>query len=517
MNIEQPASALQWIPHLPVPVNLRRLFPRASFVGCGDIRVTDATDRSSDCRAHSLFAVIRGPHADGHAYIAAALDKGASALLVDRPLADYNVPQCVVPDVRQAYAELCGALHGHPSHHLGLAGVTGTNGKTTTTWLIRSILQAAGHQTGLLGTIEYHDGVRSEPSQLTTPGSAALARRLAGMIAVQTTHAAMELSSHALDQHRTGGTLLDAALITNITQDHFDYHKDFAAYRRSKARIFECVKSHGVAIVNADDPGSRSCVEFARNPVVTFGLEQPADVSAQIQSESLLGSQFLLQVRGASVLVETSLIGRHNIANCLAAAAVGCHFGIDLPTMARGLGALKHVPGRLELVAAGQPFPVFVDYAHTDDALRNVLRSLRPLTPGRVICVFGAGGDRDKLKRPLLGRAAAEADLPIVTSDNPRSEDSAAIVNDILPGFEGTRRPPFVELDRERAIRWAIQHAGPGDCVLIAGKGHETEQIVGTDRRHFDDREVARDCLTTLFPPSVTPSPHVLVRNSVRI
>jgi len=516
MNSDQTDSTLQWVPHVPVAVNLRRLFPRASFVGCGDIHTSDVTDRSNLCRPNSLFAVIRGSAADGHSFIRDAIEHGATALLVDRPQADVAVPQCVVPDVRRAYAELCAALMAHPARYLGLAGVTGTNGKTTTTWLIRSILQAAACQTGLLGTIEYSDGIDSEPSSLTTPDPAGLARRLAKMVARKTTHAAMELSSHALDQRRTAGTLLDAAVITNVTQDHFDYHQNFAAYRRSKLRIFEYLKPAGLAVVNVDDAGSRSCVADAPKRVVTYGLDEPADITAEILAATFYGSQFRLTIGADSIIVDTKLVGRHNISNCLAAAAVAVHFGIDLPTIARGIRSLAAVPGRLEQVDLGQPFPVFVDYAHTEDALRNCLASLRPITTGRVICVFGAGGDRDKLKRPLLGRAASEADLPVVTSDNPRSEAPESIVADILGGFTG-RRQPYVEIDRERAIRWAIQHAGPSDTVLIAGKGHETEQIIGSQRLHFDDREVARACLEDLFPAAGRLHPHIPLSNSLRV
>jgi UDP-N-acetylmuramoyl-L-alanyl-D-glutamate--2,6-diaminopimelate ligase len=517
MSSDPSIPMLQWVPHLPVAVNLRRLFPQASFVGCGDIHCSEVTDRSTACRPHSLFAVIRGTGADGHEYIRDALDRGATALLVERPQADVAVPQCVVADVRRAYAELCSALMGHPARHLGLAGVTGTNGKTTTTWLIRSILQAAGRQTGLLGTIEYSDGIAREPSNLTTPDSASLARRLAAMVSLKTTHAAMELSSHALDQRRTAGTLLDAAVITNITQDHFDYHQNFAAYRRSKLRIFDYLKPAGLAVVNLDDAGSRSCLEDAPKRVTTYALNEPADVSAEIVAASLSGSKFRLTIGTLSLLVETPLVGRHNVSNCLAAAAVATHFGIGLNEIVRGIEALRAVPGRLEHIDGGQPFPVLVDYAHTEDALRNCLASLRPLTAGRIICVFGAGGDRDRTKRPRLGRAAAEADLAVVTSDNPRSEAPAAIIGDILAGFTGTKRRPCVEADRERAIRWAIQHAGPADTVLIAGKGHETEQIIGDQRLHFDDREVARECLAALFPSADSRQPHAPLRNPLRV
>jgi UDP-N-acetylmuramoyl-L-alanyl-D-glutamate--2,6-diaminopimelate ligase len=517
MSSDPSIPMLQWVPHVPVAVNLRRLFPQASFVGCGDIHCTAVTDRSTSCRPNSLFAVIRGVHADGHDFIREALEHGAAALLVDRPLADVAVPQCVVADVRRAYAELCSAIMAHPANHLGLAGVTGTNGKTTTTWLIRSILQAAGRQTGLLGTIEYSDGITTEPSHLTTPDPADLARRLAAMVSLKTTHAAMELSSHALDQRRTAGTLLDAAVITNITQDHFDYHQNFTAYRRSKLRIFDYLKPAGLAIVNVDDAGSRSCLEDAPKRVMSYGLNEPADVSGEIVAASHTGSRFRLTIGTESALVESPLVGRHNVSNCLAAAAVASHFGIGLEEISRGIEALAAVPGRLEHIDCGQPFPVFVDYAHTEDALRNCLASVRPMTKGRIICVFGAGGDRDRTKRPLLGRAAAEADLPVITSDNPRSEDPAGIINDILAGFSGTKRQPYVESDRERAIRWAIQHAGPADAVLIAGKGHETEQIIGPQRIPFDDREVARECLTAMFPTANTPPPHLPLHNPLRV
>lgn len=503
--------------HVPVPVNLRRLFPQASFVGCCDLRVTNATEHSRECTPGALFAVIRGTKADGHHYVCEALERGAKALLVDHPLADAAVPQCIVSDVRRAYAELCQSLMAQPANHLTLAGVTGTNGKTTTTWLIRSILQAGGHPTGVLGTIEYHDGSESERSRLTTPDSAALARWLAMMVSRGTTHAAMELSSHALEQRRAAGTLLDAALITNITQDHFDYHRDFGAYRSSKLKIFEALKPGALAVVNVDDAGSRSCLTDAPLRTRTYGIDQPADITAEILEATLRGTTFRLNLGHERLTVRTRLIGRHNVSNCLAAAAAAAHLGATPDEIAKGIAALACVPGRMERVEGGQPFDVFVDYAHTEDALRHALRALRPLTAGRILCVFGAGGDRDKSKRPLLGRAAAEADLPVVTSDNSRSEDPHSIVEDILRGFEGQRRTPFVEIDRERAIRWALQHAGPGDTVLIAGKGHETEQITGAQRRHFDDREVAREYLSTMFPVDHRGPPHLMLRNSLTV
>lgn len=487
----------------PITVSLRRLFPRASFVGCGDIRVTEATERSSECVEGSLFAVIRGTKVDGAQFVGEALAHGATALLVERPLPDAEVPQCVVPNVRIAYAELCSALAGVPSRRLRIAGVTGTNGKTTVTWLIRSLLRQAGRRTGVLGTVEYHDGVVGERSHLTTPDSNTLSRWLAAMARQKTTHAAIELSSHALEQGRAAGTLLDVAIVTNVTQDHFDYHGNFESYLNSKAKIFGLCRRGSLAVLNADDPGAsrlRGRIP-ASQATVTFGLERPAEVAAVIHEESLAGTRFTLNLRGQHIEAFTTLIGRHNVANCLAAAAAAEHFGLTPEQIADGIAQFRRVPGRLERVDCGQAFDVFVDYAHTDDALRRCLQALRALTPGRVFCVFGAGGDRDRGKRPLLGQAATLADVMVVTSDNPRSEDPYQIIRDILAGLRGEARKPHVEADRAEAIRWALMHAGPGDCVLVAGKGHETEQIIGTQRLPFDDREVVRRLLASRPEP----------------
>ena len=506
--IPLPTQPRPELPAGPVPVDLRRLFPGASFVGCGDLRVQHATERSDQCRANSLFAVIRGSRGDGTRYIPDALSRGAAALLVDRPCAGVHVPQCVVADVRRAHAELQAALHGHPARRLALAGVTGTNGKTTTTWLVRSILRSAGHQAGILGTIEYHDGVNSLPASLTTPDAASLAGWLAAMVRQRTTCAALEVSSHALDQFRLAGTGLDAAVVTNITRDHFDYHGDFANYRAAKARIFDCLKPLGVAIVNLDDPGARSLLPIAPRRVLTYSLSEPADIRGEILEQSAAGSRFRITTCDWQVEAHTPLLGHYNVSNCLAAAAVGHAFGLEPELLVRGLARLTAVPGRVEHLDLGQPFPVLVDYAHTPDALERCLTAVRPLAPGRVLCVFGAGGDRDREKRPLMGRIAARlADLAILTSDNPRSEDPTAILDQIESGMTGVGRPPYREPDRRLAIRWALQHAGPGDLVLIAGKGHETDQVIGTDRHHFDDREVARECVRELLPTSVAPPP----------
>ena len=488
-----------WIPQVPVTLSLRRLFPSASFVGCADIQVREVSERSSDCRPNVLFAAIPGTHVDGIEYVNEAVERGASAVLVERPLPDVATPQCVLPNTRRAYAQLCAALAGHPSCRLKIAGVTGTNGKTTVTWLVRSIMRAAGHQAGLLGTIEYADGTATERANLTTPDSKTLSDQLSQMVQQGTEHAAIEISSHALDQDRTAGTLLDVAVVTNVTQDHFDYHHNYKAYLAAKSRILVHRKPGALTVLNADDRGSISLRDqlSAHANVLTIGLNQPADVTARILDQSLSGSRFVLSygLDADQVEVSTWLVGRHNVLNCLAAAAVARHFDVSLADIAMGIESLNAVPGRMERVDCGQPYDVFIDYAHTDDALRRAIDQLRSLTDGRVLCVFGAGGDRDRSKRVLLAKAAAGADLPIVTSDNPRTEDPRKIIGDILVGFDSMAKPPYIEIDRAQAIRWALDHAQPADSVLVAGKGHECEQIIGTQYFPFDDREVIREAL----------------------
>ncbi len=484
------------------PVSLRRLFASASFVGCGDIAVSDVSADSRTCESGDLFAALPGTTVQGVQFVDDAIRRGARAVLVDRPLTNVDVHQCIVPDVRRAYAELCEALYGYPSRRLGIVGVTGTNGKTTVTWLVRSILEGAGWPTALLGTIEYSDGLDSEPSSLTTPCSKALSQWLATAASRATQYAAIELSSHALDQSRAAGTLLDVAIVTNMTQDHFDYHGGFEAYRSSKARIFGQLKRRGLVVLNADDPNTPhfAALTADNQQVRTFGLDHAADVTAdniQLTSE---GAAFRLQTSVDAIDVRTHLIGRHNVSNCLAAAVAAMHVGVPLGEIAEGIEALDCVPGRMEKIEGGCPFNVYIDYAHTDDALSRAIAAAREVTDGRVLCVFGAGGDRDRSKRPLLGRAAGDADVAVVTSDNPRHEPPNEIIEDILPGCRETSVALHVEPDRAAAICWALAHAMPGDTVLVAGKGHETVQIVGDDRRPFDDRTVCLRALRERIP-----------------
>lgn len=481
----------------PFAVSLRRLLPQASFVGCTNLCVTDAVERSSDVRAGSLFAVISGTKIDARQFVNEAVARGASGLLVDAAIPSAPLSQCVVKDVRSAFSRVCESLCGDPSQRLNVIGVTGTNGKTTTAWLVRSLMERTGDRCGLLGTVEYSDGLRTGPATLTTPDSRSLAQWLGRMIEAGSKHAAIELSSHALHQGRAAGIELETAIITNITQDHFDYHKTYDSYLNAKARLLELVRPRGLIALNGDDPGAwslRDRISDCAN-VVSFGMNPASDITAQIRDESLSGTRFRLGIHGKTLDCATRLIGRHNISNILAATTAVTHLGLPPEEIVAGIESFRCVPGRLERVDCGQPFEVFVDYAHTDDALRRCLSGLRSLTPGRMICVFGAGGDRDRTKRPKLGQAAMLADIAIVTSDNPRSENPSAIIDEILAGMSDTSIVKTVEIDRRQAIRQALAIARPGDCVLIAGKGHETEQIIGSERLPFDDRQITREIL----------------------
>jgi UDP-N-acetylmuramoyl-L-alanyl-D-glutamate--2,6-diaminopimelate ligase len=361
--------------------------------------------------------------------------------------------------------------------------------------LIAGILTAAGYRAGVMGTLGYLDGRIVEPASHTTPPPERLAKLLARMVANECTHAVMEVSSHALDQSRVAGATFDAACVTNVTRDHLDYHANLRAYRSAKGKLFDHLAEEGFAVLNADDPGSAAYLRRLDCPALTVAIHHEAEITAtpveQVRSEQT----FLLTAGSETVPVCTQMIGTHHIYNCLTAAAVGLAYGIELTTVVRGLESVGHVPGRLERIECGQPFGVFVDYAHTPDALTGMLRTLGQVSAGRVICVFGAGGQRDKKKRPSMGRAVEQgAQVAILTNDNPRHEDPLAIFHDVLEGFHN---PAVVEVipDRVDAIHRALALASPGDCVVIAGKGHESYQIVGDERVPLDDREVARQWL----------------------
>ncbi|MEZ6064486.1 MAG: UDP-N-acetylmuramoyl-L-alanyl-D-glutamate--2,6-diaminopimelate ligase [Planctomycetaceae bacterium] len=491
-----------------ISVSLRRLFPAASFVGRAEISVTEATDRSGDVRPGCLFAALPGTKVHGCAFVAEAISRGARAILTEKPIPYISVPQCVVRDVRAAYGQLCHTLLRWPSRRLGVVGVTGTNGKTSVTWMLRSILRASDADCGVSGTIERCDGRLARPAQLTTPDSRALAQWLAACHDNGLRYATLELSSHALEQSRSAGIELDAAIVTNITADHLDYHPDVNAYRSAKSRIINHLKRGGRLIVNADDAASLAIRELtpAHAGCMTFGCDSEADVEATEIREAATSARFTLRIGVETADVTLQLPGRFSISNALAAAGAADQLGIPIATIAAGLSNLSGVPGRMQRVDCGQPFNVIVDYAHTPDALERVIAAARRFTAGRVICVFGAGGDRDRKKRPAMGAAGAAADLVVLTSDNPRSEDPMTIIRQVLAGCPN--HEPLIEPDRAAAIRQALDLASPGDCVLIAGKGHEQYQVIGEDRLPFDDIAVCREHLAGAR--HAVPSPHFI-------
>ncbi|MCU4183690.1 UDP-N-acetylmuramoyl-L-alanyl-D-glutamate--2,6-diaminopimelate ligase [Acidiferrimicrobium sp. IK] len=444
-----------------------------------DPEISGVTMDSRSAGPGTLFACVPGASVDGHDYAATAVSLGATALVVERPL-DVAATQLLVPSTRLALGPLSDAFFGHPSRQLRVTGVTGTNGKTTTVALLAGIFEAHGWATGRLGTLTQ---VR------TTPEAPELQGRLAQMRDAGTDAVAMEVSSHALAQHRTDAIRFVAGVLTNVTQDHLDFHHTMEAYFEAKASLFAPGRV-GVAVINRDDPWGRRLLDrLAGGPVeaVTFGADDATDVRM-----TPAGSRF----RWAGQEVRLPLAGRFNIANALGAAACARALGIPPATIASGLGAVVGVPGRFQAVDAGQAFSVIVDYAHTPDGLAVALDAAREVTAGRLIVVFGAGGDRDRDKRPLMGQVVAErADLAIVTSDNPRHEDPQSIIDQVLAGAGATRGRLTDDRDRRSAISSAIALAEPGDVVVIAGKGHETGQDFGDRTEPFDDAAEARDAL----------------------
>jgi UDP-N-acetylmuramoyl-L-alanyl-D-glutamate--2,6-diaminopimelate ligase len=476
-------------------VSLRTVLPEAEFYGADDIRIESCSCDSRRCRPGDLFVAVRGSRHDGHDFVSHAARQGAVAVLAQRRERDWPLPACIVPDAAEALGRICQALAGQPSERVKVIGITGTNGKTTTSFLTASVLAAGGHNAGISGTLGCFDGADTHHASHTTPPAPMLANWLARCESNACSHAVMEVSSHALAQHRVSGIQFDIACFTNIRHDHLDYHGSRTSYRQAKARLLDHLSPQGITVVNADDPGSASLLDHVPGPAVTIGIDTAAEITATLVEQTISEQTFLLCSGREVAPVRTPLIGTHNVYNCLIAAAVGFAYGLDLTAIARGLEGISYVPGRLERIECGQPFGVFVDYAHTPDALFGVLSALRSVTRGRLLCVFGAGGDRDRSKRPLMGRAVERAaDIAVVTSDNPRSERPLAIIDDILSGFEDRFQPRAI-VDRGEAIAWALSQAQADDCVLIAGKGHEDFQQIGDRRLEFDDREQARQWL----------------------
>ena len=455
---------------------------------------------SRDVKARDLFVAIPGLTHDGHAYVAAAARSGATAAVVECFVPEVDLPQVRVPDARRALAILAGEETGNPSREMVIAGVTGTNGKTTTTHLIRAVFEQAGHRTGFIGTVGYEFEGHHEPAPHTTPEAPDLMRMLRAWRARGAAAVAMEVSSHALALERTYGVAFDVGVFTNLTQDHLDFHGTLESYREAKARLFRAEErgdrtKRFSGAVNVDDPAGLWIQARADCPIVGFGMGARADIRAEDVRSRSDGTDFRIRERNQTTMVSLRLRGAFNAMNALAAFAAGRALEIPTGTIVAGLERVASVPGRLEPVDEGQPFQVLVDYAHTPDALSRALEAVREFRPKRLLCVFGCGGDRDRGKRPLMGAAAARlADQVILTSDNPRSEDPAAILREIEAGVRGASNVRTIA-DRALAIAAAIDVAAAGDALLIAGKGHETYQIIGARTLPFDDREVARAAL----------------------
>jgi len=462
-----------------------------------DVEVSAVCDDSRKASPGSLFVAVSGHHRDGRDFVREAVSKGAVAIVSDR---DFSVPEGIikvsVPDARAALTAIAGNFYGNPSAELKTIGITGTNGKTTVTYLIEAIAEASGARAGVVGTINYRFGGISIPAKNTTPGVLDLQRLLREMAETGVKYAAVEVSSHALDQGRVSGVGLDVGLFTNITSDHLDYHKTSSEYFKAKSKLFDHLKDGGCAILNYDDEKVRSLEGSIKAKTLTYGTKEVADIMALGVKLSPEGSTFEVSTPAGKFCIKTRLIGMHNVSNCLAAAAAMHVLGVDDKAISKGIASVAFIPGRLEPVDEGQPFKVLVDYAHTEDALNNVLSILKDIAGRRVWTVFGCGGDRDRSKRPLMGLAACKfSDRVIVTSDNPRNEEPMGIIRDIESGIKGKFSNYDIVPDRREAIRKAVSSAMKGDIILIAGKGHEDYQIIKDKVMHFDDREVVREIL----------------------
>lgn len=467
--------------------------------GDGRQEVLSLAYDSRQTQPGSLFFAIEGEQADGHRFIGQALEKGTAGVVSERPApADFSAIWVRVPRIRRALSDISRTFYGHPESQLKLAGVTGTNGKTTTAYLIRSIFEAAGVKTALFGTIEYRLGGSAIPAPHTTPESLDLAGYLAEWVEQGGEAAVMEVSSHALAQERVWGFHFASGVFTNLTGDHLDYHKDMESYFAAKRRLFEGVGTAppDVGVINVDDLWGTRLLETRQPRQITYGLNSNAQVKVRHFTHGPEGIRASLSTAEGKLEIESPLMGRANLENILAAVAAAEGWGIAKEKIQEGIAALRQVPGRFERIDEGQPFVVLVDYAHTHDALRNALTIAREITRNQLIVVFGCGGDRDRTKRPLMGEAAGTlSDQVVLTSDNPRSEDPITIMNDAIVGLQKSAKPYWAEVDRGKAIRKALELAHEGDVVLIAGKGHESYQVLKDGPVPFDDREVARRIL----------------------
>ncbi len=501
----------------PSPISLPRLL--AGLEGCriqgdAELVVTGVAYHSGQVRAGEVFVALKGARTDGHRFVADALSRGAAAIVSEAELtAPAGVTVVRVPQARLALAHLSAALYGHPSRELTLVGITGTNGKTSTTYLLEAILSSAGHRVGVIGTVNYRALQKTWPAPVTTPESLDLQRLLRAMRTAGVSHVCMEVSSHALDLNRVDRAAFDVGVFTNLSQDHLDYHRDLDDYFAAKSRLFLELLANGgapgLAVLNLDEPRGHELRRRVRVPVLTYGCHPESQVRPLTYKFSPNGIQARITSPMGEMEIDSRLVGPFNLANILAAAATALGLGLGPEDVARGIAALRGVPGRLERFGPPEGPAVFVDYAHTPAAVTQALGALQQLNFARIITVLGCGGDRDRKKRPLMGRAAAmDSQLVVVTSDNPRSEEPLAIIQEIEPGLapagltkiseaaaKRAAKGYVVAPDRREAIRLAVSLARPGDAVLVAGKGHEDYQICGAERRHFDDREEVAQAL----------------------
>ncbi len=467
--------------------------------GPGDVTVAGMSHDSRTTEEGDLFFAVLGTVEDGRIYAAQALEKGAVAVVSESELdLPEAVPLVLVKDVRKAKGRLASFFFGHPSENIGCIGITGTNGKTTTSYMLRSILEQDGLSTGLIGTIQHLIGKKPVRASTTTPDPIEIQRFLAQMVDENQDAAVLEVSSHALDQARVEAVGFRVGVFTNLSQEHLDYHGSMEEYRNAKSRLFSSLDSTARAVVNIDDPTGTFISSRCGCPVLTYGFSPEADFRGKLQRLDIDGFSMVLETPEKEIEITSRLIGKHNVSNALAASAAASAFGVDLPAVKTGIEILAAVPGRVECVDVGQDFRVIVDYAHTDDALHSLLENIRPLTKGRLITLFGCGGDRDAFKRPRMAEAATTfSDLTIVTTDNPRSEDPQKIIDDILAGCRPDAER-IVEPDRRKAIEKAVGRARGGDIVVIAGKGHEDYQILNSGVVEFDDRQVVKEVLWKL-------------------
>jgi UDP-N-acetylmuramoyl-L-alanyl-D-glutamate--2,6-diaminopimelate ligase len=464
------------------------------------IDVSGVAYDSRQVQPGNVFVALKGLKAAGTDFAEEAIRRGAVAVVSDQAASSTTaVPWITVPDARGAMASLAAEFYSHPSRSMQVVGITGTNGKTTTAYLLRAVFVAAGKKCGLLGTVTYSLGDQELPASRTTPEAPDVQRMFRQMVDSGCAACVMEVSSHALAMRRVDETTFAAGVFTNLTRDHLDYHRDMESYFAAKKRLFEMLPAGAPGAINLDDPRAEAVRKVTATPV-TYAINKPADVTPGPLSLTFDGLEFDARTPQGSVHVKSKLVGRPNVSNILATVAVATSLGLPVAAIERGLSSLGGVPGRFEVVSQpGDDIAVVIDYAHTDDALKNLLETARPLAPRRVITVFGCGGDRDRTKRPLMGAVASRlSDVVVITSDNPRTEDPSRIIDEIkrgVPASERDQKRAFTIVDRREAIQFAIGTAAPGDLVLLAGKGHEKSQTIGTRELPFDETAIAREAL----------------------